>query len=101
MAQAVVYKCPNCGAGISYSGESEKMTCEYCDSEIDVSEFLKSEEMKNRGDTSDDFDTSFKDKSWNEEECSSYTVYTCSTCGAELITDANTAATKCVYCGNP
>ena len=101
MAQAVVYKCPNCGAGISYSGESEKMTCEYCDSEIDVSEFLKSEELKNRGDTSDDFDTSFKDKSWNEEECSSYTVYTCSTCGAELITDANTAATRCIYCSNP
>lgn len=101
MAESVVYKCPNCGAGIKYSGESEKMSCEYCGSEIEVSEYLKGEEYKNKGERSDDFDTSFKDKEWSEEECSDFTVHTCSTCGAELITDNNTAATTCLYCGNP
>ena len=101
MAEALVYKCPNCGAGISYNGECEKMTCEYCGSEIEVAEFLKSEDLKSKGDRSDDFDTSFEDKEWNEEESSEFNVHTCPSCGGQLIADANTAATKCIYCGNP
>ncbi len=28
-------------------------------------------------------------------------VYNCPSCGAEIITDETTAATSCVYCGNP
>lgn len=101
MAEAIVYKCPNCGAGISYNGENEKMVCEYCGSEIEVAEFLKSEEIKKQGDKCDDFDTIFEEKDWSEEDNTEFSVHTCPSCGGQLITDSNTAATKCIYCGNP
>ena len=38
---------------------------------------------------------------WNEEEAKNMRAYNCPSCGAQLISDANTAATRCPYCGNP
>ena len=39
-----------------------------------VEEYLKNEEFKNKGNRSDDFDTSFANKEWAEEESSSFSV---------------------------
>ncbi len=101
MAEASSFKCPNCGAGIFYDGKTAKMVCEYCSSEIDAEEYFANDKFKSQGDKSDDFNTDFKDKNWNDEESEGFSVHTCPTCGGQLITDANTAATKCIYCGNP
>ena len=40
-------------------------------------------------------------ESWNDNDNEGLVVYSCPSCGAELICDEHTAATSCVYCGNP
>ena len=41
------------------------------------------------------------DRPHTEEESINLRVYTCSSCGGEILTDDVTAATFCSYCGNP
>jgi DNA-directed RNA polymerase subunit RPC12/RpoP len=38
---------------------------------------------------------------WSEEEAALMQVYTCNSCGGELVTDQNTVATHCPFCDNP
>ena len=101
MAESFTLKCPCCGAGLDFHGESGKMKCAYCDSEIDVDELKKSKEFEDVEDTFDSFEFRGDDKEWKGDETEDIVIHTCSSCGGQLITDANTAATRCVYCGNP
>lgn len=41
------------------------------------------------------------DRPWAEDEKSALRTYSCPSCGAEIVADETTAATECVYCGNP
>ena len=38
---------------------------------------------------------------WNEGEADGLRVYSCKTCGGEIVADETTGATHCPYCGNP
>ena len=40
-------------------------------------------------------------KQWQEGETDGMNVYTCKSCGGEIVSDENTGATSCPYCGNP
>lgn len=77
-------KCPNCKAPIVFNPEIGAFKCEYCGGSFSA------EELKNMED----------EKNSNKEEEVEYVHYNCPDCGAEIITDENTAATFCVYCGN-
>ena len=46
------------------------------------------------------WDTSYLSRDWGAE-ADGLRVYSCPSCGAELICDQSTAATACPYCGNP
>ncbi|MBQ9267774.1 MAG: hypothetical protein IJ217_05840 [Clostridia bacterium] len=73
--------CPRCGANVTFMPSTQKCYCEYCGSEIDVSEF-----------NVEDFEKDIYEA--NYDEC------TCSTCGAKLLVGENTTITRCVYCGS-
>jgi DNA-directed RNA polymerase subunit RPC12/RpoP len=47
------------------------------------------------------WDTSQAGTEWQAGETEKFQTFVCSSCGAELVTDGNTMATECVYCGNP
>ena len=38
---------------------------------------------------------------WQEGETAGMNVYTCKSCGGEIVADENTGASSCPYCGNP
>ena len=40
-------------------------------------------------------------REWHEGETEGMRVYSCKSCGGEIICDETAAATKCPYCGNP
>jgi DNA-directed RNA polymerase subunit RPC12/RpoP len=42
-----------------------------------------------------------KHAKWPDAEARSLRAYTCSSCGAQLLTEQTTAVTSCPYCGNP
>jgi DNA-directed RNA polymerase subunit RPC12/RpoP len=53
------------------------------------------------GDASHGWDTGAAGQAWGEGETENFQTFVCSSCGAELVTDGNTMATECCYCGNP
>lgn len=98
------YKCPNCEASISFHAKSQKMSCEYCDSELDLTALeelnaIHEETQKEIEWVS--YEEGNGSKSWEEEEKKGVKKYACQSCAASILTDDVTVATKCPYCENP
>lgn len=96
------YKCPCCNAGLTFGEEAQKMTCEYCDNtfELDAVKAYNDTVIQESADAFN-WDDGQHNASWSAEEQESVFVFTCPSCGGEILTDENTAATFCPYCDNP
>ncbi|SDA23066.1 hypothetical protein SAMN02910447_02276 [Ruminococcus sp. YE71] len=102
----ISYKCPTCGAELFWSAEKGCFDCIYCGDTFSL------EDLKAAGAVVDQPIDETKVEHAEEIVEGEYTQttdgtvsndfvkYTCSHCGAEIITDRSTAATICVYCGN-
>lgn len=98
------YKCPSCGEDIEFDSHSQKMKCPYCDTEFDLETLKKyDEQLSKEAEQKDDISDWQTDpgKQWQEGETDGMNVYTCKSCGGEIVSDENTGATSCPYCGNP
>lgn len=106
------YKCPACGGGLIFSPKTGKVTCEYCDSSYTVEEIEsknKVEETADSGGQEKEADIGNEGAEWSTDslssewgsESGSMKEYSCPSCGASIICDKTTAATKCPYCDNP
>ncbi len=95
------YKCPSCGGVIEFDITSGEMRCPYCGTSFDV-ETLKDYAKELQNDKKDDinWDTEIKNE-WSDNEADNISVYTCNSCGGEIIADENTGATHCPFCSNP
>ena len=104
---SVSYKCPNCGAPLSFLPGKKNVTCEYCGTEFEVSAieelFHDKQELAARAAEAQEAKWEIEDagSEWTSDEAKALHAFTCSSCGAELVCDENTMATECVYCGNP
>ncbi|ERT56516.1 hypothetical protein [Megasphaera vaginalis (ex Srinivasan et al. 2021)] len=104
---SVSYKCPKCGGPLNFQAGAEKVSCEYCSSEFDVKtiETLFSQQEEIAAQNAAAEETKWKPEEagseWDSGETDAFQVFTCSSCGAELVTDGSTMATECCYCGNP
>ncbi len=95
MSDVISYKCPNCGAPIRFAADTGKFLCDYCDSSFTL------EEVKNASVNADKpFDWGDYQNGAEAETLEGTVSYVCQSCGAEILTDAVTAATHCPYCGN-
>ena len=81
-------KCPHCGAEVQYKPNTKKVHCEYCGSKFSVSELVQ--EVKKAKEAKIDA---------NEEKLKGK-AYSCTQCGAILMTFDETAVTFCSYCGS-
>ena len=104
---SVSYKCLSCGAPLSFSPRDEKVTCEYCGTELEVKTIKEIYAQKEAAAAAAQaakeakWDTAAAGNEWEKEEAEMMKAFTCSSCGAEIVCDANTMATECCYCGNP
>ena len=124
---AVSFKFPGCAASLVFDADNQMMTCEYCgkvispaDVEAQMSilsgEAMKEEDKRDAELREPDASVSATDTGagspaaatsthapaaeqplWSSE----YMQYVCNSCGATVITDQNTAATFCAFCGSP
>ena len=90
----VAYKCPNCGAPLEFSPESQKFECSFCGSTFAEEELQSIEPAQCSEQTISQAST----ESEGEEEA---VLYTCPSCGAQIVTTETTAATSCLYCHSP
>ena len=100
MSALLEQKCPCCGGAIEFNTGTQNMKCPYCDTEFDISA------MQQAADTSanigqDNFQWNTQSGQWQSDEISGMCVYTCNSCGGEIVADATTGATTCPYCDNP
>lgn len=99
---AVSYKCPNCGGELKFDPKTQKFQCEYCISyftEQELSDGIHEEEKS--GGPGENAKEKEAEKAGQNREEGHAVVYSCPSCGAEMITEETTAATFCYYCHNP
>ena len=94
----VQYKCPCCGAALSFSPETQKLSCNSCGNQYDPETL---EKYEREGESSAEQDISWEhQKEAEEAERTGEGKYICPSCGAEIEADDNTASTTCPYCDN-
>ncbi len=86
MSELKEFKCPNCSGRLEFDARTQKLKCPYCDGTFDPELF----EQAN--------DYTVSTEHWDDDDM---VVYTCRSCGGQIIADRNTAADSCPYCGNP
>lgn len=97
----IEYKCPCCGAGLSFRGNSQQLKCEYCDNSFDL-ETVRAFNASQAQQTTEELRwESQPSAQWNQAEKEELHTFQCPSCGGELLTEATTAATFCPYCDNP
>lgn len=80
------YKCPSCGSDMAFDSAIGMLHCDNCGRNENI------EAMENQKDTNQN---KYTTQSNNED----ITEYHCNNCGAVLITDKDTTATTCSFCG--
>ena len=102
----ISFKCPNCDGELIFDPASGAYKCEYCGSKFTQEELdaMKPAEEQEKpassmdgSQASENTDVTQEEKKTEEEAV----IYTCPSCGAQIVTDATTAATFCYYCHNP
>jgi len=100
--EVVQYKCPNCGANLEFQAATQDFGCKYCDSSFTSAQLAEIYPQKenHRLDVAEPPKSAEEIK--QEEMFAEYNaLYNCPSCGAAVVTDSNTSATKCVYCNSP
>jgi DNA-directed RNA polymerase subunit RPC12/RpoP len=95
------FKCPCCDGAIEFDSSSQKMKCPYCDTEFDVADLQAYADSLN-GAIEDNMQwNATAGSEWQDGETEGMRVYSCNTCGGEIVADETTGATECPFCGNP
>ncbi len=109
----VSFKCPYCDGELIFDPASGQYKCEYCLSKFTQDELEKiaakqraAEQNSTGQGASGGFSSSAGEAASRQAaegnaQSGEAVVYNCPSCGAEIITDATTAATFCYYCHNP
>jgi len=118
MSQVVHYKCPNCGADMAFDSQSGMLRCDSCGRTDNIEQMAGMKDLprdvKVKYEMSDEdkkaaksaFNHDYADPSDKDAPSYHHTLsdseaheYHCNNCGAVIITDINTAATRCSFCG--
>lgn len=86
----IQYKCPDCGADMTFDSKTGKLYCGSC-GHSEVIENYEVEDFK-------PFEEKFHTSAFEGDEVNQYQ---CNSCGAILLTDKDTTATTCSFCGAP
>lgn len=101
MAGLLEYKCPCCGGVIEFDSASQQMKCPYCDTQFEV-EALKGYDDVLKADKPDEMNWETPGNvEWETGETEGMRIYTCKSCGGEIVGEETTAAASCPFCGNP
>ena len=117
-------KCPNCSGNLKFNPDTQKLGCDFCGASFDPSLFeskidelvsdkpmetvtpeqnaqpaeeVKTEVSETLG-PSDEIKPGAHQGETNQGE---QVEFVCNSCGARVVTDKNTAATFCAFCGSP
>ena len=119
-------KCPNCGSNLKFDPDTQKLGCDFCGASFDPSLFEDEvkELMSDKPSPSvmqeqpsgtvpeEDVKTEVSEAIGPSDEAAKAAAagttregeqveFVCNSCGARVVTDKNTSATFCAFCGSP
>lgn len=101
MSELIEYKCPCCGGKVEFDSGTQQMKCPYCDSEFSIEAMKELEAAQaSQQESSMNWDTGAGSE-WSNGETDGMKIYSCKSCGGEIVAEETTGATSCPYCGNP
>jgi len=92
------YKCPDCGGPLKFSADTQAFHCEYCRGDFARAEPERTSAGQGRESSQSEPEPSVPGDAEFAEKAR---LYSCPSCGAEIITGETTAASTCCYCHNP
>ncbi len=110
-AKIIDYKCPDCTAPLRLDPGTQKLTCDFCGNTYTVEEIEKlygvsgqapankTTKDKKKDPDAGEWDTSDLNAAW-DDSMKDMRVYSCPSCGGEMVCDAPDASFECPYCGN-
>ena len=100
-AAASVLTCPACKAELNCDTGEKEATCPGCGAEFEVEALLAYAARKEEKKPDNMIWDTQAGGQWQQGETDGLRVYSCKTCGGEIVADETTGATHCPYCGNP
>ena len=101
MAVLQDFKCPCCDGAIEFHSGLQKMKCPYCGSEFEIADLQAyADALGGKAEDRMEWDT-VAGGEWQPGETEGMRIYTCNSCGGEIVADESTGASECPFCGNP
>ena len=93
----MTFKCPCCGGYLEFDPTLQKFKCLYC------GQVLSEEELREQSQAKEEaFEAAeAQEQPVSAEGTEHLRTYHCQMCGAEIVTDDTTAATRCYFCHSP
>ncbi|MBO0466775.1 TFIIB-type zinc ribbon-containing protein [Enterococcus plantarum] len=129
MTDTFTHKCPNCGGPLLFDPKDQMFHCEYCLSVYTEAEVTSYESSQRKAHLEDEqkqyiepeltFTAESQKEDMTPEDTATFKeatgsdgltndtlegameLFNCPSCGAQIVTEATTAATYCYYCHNP
>lgn len=95
MSSVLEQKCPKCGAMTHFDPEKQLLVCDYCDSTFPFDINKVEADSLTEGFRFEDFR-----KGYEQPDAQKLPIYSCKSCGAELIAPAEQISLTCPYCRN-
>ena len=93
----MITQCKNCAGQLVFDPKKQMLVCDHCGSEFKPEEFDASEKEPFWDKKAEAMSDIYGSDSAEFMDCY---VYTCGSCGGEIIINGSEASTKCIYCGN-
>lgn len=93
----MITQCKNCAGQLVFDPTKQMLVCDHCGSEFKPEEFDVSEKIPLWEQKAESMNDIYGTDSKEFMDCY---VYTCHTCGGEVIINGSEASTKCIYCGS-
>ncbi len=88
----IMFKCPSCGGYLEFEPQHQRFRCLYC------GQGFSEEELQEQ---SGQREAEAEERAAEAPQAPGMKGYHCQMCGAEIITEETTAATRCYYCHSP
>jgi len=101
MSNLQEYKCPECGGAIAFDSQVQQMKCQFCDTTFEVEALKAFDDALHQEQPAKMNWEQQSSEQWREDELTGLSVYSCQSCGGEIVGGETMAATKCPFCDNP
>ena len=96
MSSTIIFKCPSCGGYMEFDPSLQKFKCLYCEQVLSEAE-LQAQSAEREAAA----DAATETEAMEQPIQTRLKGYQCQMCGAEIVTDDTTAATRCYFCHSP